>query len=146
MAALEEGFSGGCQCGAIRFNVAPGPVHQTVCHCRMCQRAVSNAFAPLADVDEERVTWNGKPKIYASSNIAERGFCEICGSPLFYRRPGTGIIEFMVGALDQPELYAPIANHGVESRLDWSKSLSCLKDKETFFTEGEVIKSHQSTP
>ena len=145
MPGLEAGFTGGCQGGEIRFSVAPGPVHQTVCHCRMCQRAVSNAFAPLADVDETRVTWAGTPKIYASSNIAERGFCATCGAPLFYRRPGTGVIEFMAGALDTPEAYQPIANHGVESRLPWSTTLPTLTDKETFFTKGETVKSHQAT-
>ena len=146
MAGLEDGFSGGCQCGAVRFTVAPGPVNQTICHCRMCQRAVSNAFAPLADVADDRVTWDCAPKCYASSNIAERGFCETCGAPLFYRRPGTGIIEFMAGALDQPERYAPIANHGIESRLAWPETLRNIDDKETFFTEGETVVSHQSTP
>lgn len=141
---LTGGFEGGCQCGACRYAVAPGPVHMTVCHCRMCQRATSNAFAPLADVEETRVTWTGTPKTYASSNIAERGFCAACGSPLFYRRPGTGVIEFMAGSLDHPERYAPVANHGVESRHDWLDALAGLPMKDTFFTEGEVMRSNQS--
>ncbi len=39
-ASLEDGFTGGCQCGACRFTVAPGPVFASLCHCRMCQRTV----------------------------------------------------------------------------------------------------------
>jgi len=140
---LEDGFSGGCQCGACRFTVMPGPVNQTVCHCAMCRRAVSNAFAPLADVAEDRVTWDGTPKTYASSNIAERGFCATCGSPLFYRRPGTGMIEIMAGALDAPDLYAPIRNHGAESRLDWLATLATIPSRDTFFSNGETVTSHQ---
>ena len=144
--ALEDGFSGGCQCGACRFTVSAGPVNQTVCHCRMCRRAVSNAFAPLADVAEGRVTWQGTPATYASSNIAERGFCGTCGAPLFYRRPGTGVIEFMAGALDKPEQYAPIRNHGSESRLPWLDALDTIPSRETFFSKGETVTSHQYEP
>ena len=145
-ASLDQGFTGGCQCGACRFTVTPGPVNQTVCHCRMCRRAVSNAFAPLADVDETRVAWTGTPKTYASSDIAERGFCATCGSPLFYRRPGTGVIEFMAGALDDPERYTPIRNHGAESKLDWPDTLATLPSRDTVFSNGETVTSYQHEP
>lgn len=136
-------FAGGCQCGARRFEVSAGPARLSVCHCRMCQRATGNAFAPLIEVAEARVRWTGAPATWASSNIAERGFRGIRGSPLFLRSSGTGTIEFMVGSLAHPAHYAPAWNHGVESRLPWLATLDDLPDRETFFHAGEIIVSHQ---
>lgn len=138
-----ETFLGACQCGAVRFAVSPGPARQTVCHCRMCQRATGNAFAPLIEVEDTRISWTGYAKTYRSSNVAERGFCDECGTPIFYRGFGRGTTEFMVGTIDTPIDYTPIANHGSESRLAWVFGLAAVAEKETFFSEGETVVSHQ---
>ena len=99
----SEPVTGGCQCGAVRFRLE-GLKRPTICHCRMCQKAFGSFFAPLVEV--ETSTWTrGTPKIFASSNMVDRGFCADCGTPLFYD-PGTGP-EFAVGALDNPNLAAP---------------------------------------
>lgn len=136
-------FQGACQCGAVRYSVAAGPARQTVCHCRMCQRATGNAFAPLMEIDDDRITWEGYAKTFRSSNIAERGFCDTCGTPLFYRGIGRDTTEFMVGTIDTEIAFTPIANHGTESRLAWVFGLAGVTEKETFFTEGETLVSHQ---
>lgn len=138
------GFAGGCQCGACRFDVAPGPAQVSVCHCRMCQRATGNAFAPLLEVAETRVAWAGTPATFASSNIAQRGFCGRCGTPLFYRDLRGGTIEFMAGCLDRPQTFDPRSNTGTESRLSWLAGLAALPDRETAPTPGETVVSHQS--
>ncbi len=136
-------FEGACQCGAVRYSVAPGPAKQTVCHCRMCQRATGNAFAPLMEVENDRITWTGYAKTFRSSNVAERGFCDECGTPIFYRRIGQDSTEFMVGTIDTEIDYRPVANHGIESRRGWVLELAGLTERETFFTGGEEIVSHQ---
>jgi hypothetical protein len=141
--SLEDGFTGGCQCGACRYDVARGPVRQTLCHCRMCQRAVSGPFAALAEVETTRVTWTGTPSVWASSNIAERGFCAACGSPLFYREIGGATIELTAGSLDHPEAYRPSSNHGTERRLAWLASLASLEDRETTLDTDVSLKSYQ---
>lgn len=143
---LENGFTGGCQCGALRYAVAPGPVRQSVCHCRMCQRATSNAFAPLVEAPHDRITWHGTPTIFASSNLGERGFCAACGAPIFLRSPGGDSTEFMAGSLDAPQRFAPEYNYGTESRLHWSRTLTALDDRETTLPEGITLTSFQSEP
>jgi hypothetical protein len=140
---LESGFSGGCQCGACRFEVAPGPVGQTLCHCRMCQRAVSGPFAALVEVPEERVTWSGMPALYSSSSIAERGFCAKCGSPLFCRSIGSGVIEFAAGALDRPEAFWPTENAGIERLQPWLESLTALPGRATAIDPGISLVCYQ---
>ena len=109
----------------------------------MCQRATGNAFAPLIEVASARVTWTGTPATWASSSIAERGFCAVCGSPLFYRQTGGATIELMAGGLDRPETFDPASNHGTESRLPWLARLSALPDRETVLAPGATLVSHQ---
>ncbi len=43
-------ITGGCQCGAIRYALHDAPTGASICHCRMCQKAFGNYFAPLAGV------------------------------------------------------------------------------------------------
>lgn len=120
---------GGCQCGALRFHISAGPARATLCHCRMCQRASGNAFAPLYEVPDGRISWSGQPKEWASSNLATRGFCDICGTPLYYRSQGT--TEIMAGTLTPDFPYRPHDNYGVESRMDWVATLHSLPDRPT---------------
>jgi hypothetical protein len=80
--------SGKCLCGAVRFAISYPTNWVAHCHCTMCQRAHGAAF----------VTWVSVPagafsvtegqaalKWFHSSKQAERGFCTLCGSSLFFR-------------------------------------------------------------
>jgi len=111
-------ITGGCQCGAVRYRVTGRLGDCGICHCRMCQRATGNAFAPL--VVATGVEWQGTPATWASSNIAERGFCARCGTPLFLRDFGSDETELMTGTLDDPEIAPPGHHVGIESRLSWA--------------------------
>ena len=123
--------SGSCQCGAVRFSVTPGPAKSTVCHCRMCQRATGNAFAPLLEVPNTRATITGPLATFASSTLAERGFCPTCGTPLFYRTIAGDTVEFMAGSLAPPFRFHPYDNSGTESRVRWLAGLGALPDRVT---------------
>ena len=138
-----EAFEGSCQCGTVRFRVAAGPAMHSVCHCRMCQRATGNVFAPLVEVDNARVHIEGQIKTYRSSNVAERGFCDRCGTPLFYRTIDSDTTEFMFGAINTGIDFPPTRNHGVESRQGWVLDLASLEDLETYFDEGKTVFSNQ---
>ncbi|MBC7156870.1 MAG: GFA family protein [Rhodobacteraceae bacterium] len=120
----EPAARGGCQCGAVRYSVAAGPAKSVVCHCRMCQRATGNAFAPLHEVPAAAVTWAGSPAEWASSDIARRGFCATCGTPLYYRSGDT--VELMAGTLAPPFAFRPVEQIAVESRRAWVHDLATL--------------------
>jgi hypothetical protein len=140
----EPEVTGSCQCGAVRYVIAAGPAKSTVCHCRMCQRAAGNAFAPLYEVMTGAIRWHGTPATWASSDEVERGFCGTCGTPMFYRGLRRDTTEVMAGTLAPGFDYRPVANHGVEARKVWLDMLGGLPMKETFFAPGESIHSHQS--
>jgi hypothetical protein len=131
--------TGGCQCGAVRYRVT-GPLGSAgICHCRMCQRAAGNIFAPL--VTARGVEWQGTPTRWASSDIAERGFCARCGTPLFMRNLDADADEFelMIGTLDDPGLAPPDHHYGIESRVVWLKLADGLPGYETGAKPGEKL-------
>ena len=116
--------SGGCQCGAVRYALHAKPAN-SICHCRMCQKAVGGPFAALAMVDAQDLTWTrGTPVLFASSSMAHRGFCATCGTPLTYQN-GRGI-EVTIGSLDNPAGAAPSEQVGAEARLPWLDTLTTL--------------------
>ena len=117
-------LSGGCQCGAVRYRIEEGLGRASICHCRMCQKAFGNAFAPL--VTARGLTWTrGAPSYFQSSNKVRRGFCRDCGTPLCYE-VSAGEPEIAIGSLDDPNQVAPQIQVGLEARLVWCASLPQL--------------------
>ncbi|WP_346912624.1 GFA family protein [uncultured Roseibium sp.] len=115
--------TGGCQCGAVRYEVGAFG-RASICHCRMCQKAFGNAFAPL--VTAKSITFTrGTPKHFQSSSKARRGFCGSCGTPLTYEFEGFGT-EIAICTLDDPSIAAPVLQVGLESRIPWCEGLDAL--------------------
>ena len=73
----------------------------------------------------------GAPALYRSSEIAERGFCAACGTPLTYRLLGHDGINVTIGSLDRPADIAPTEQFGVESVLPWFAGLAALPASRT---------------
>ena len=94
---------GGCECGAVRYAVN-GPMRKVVyCHCKQCQRTSGLYVAATACATEDFHLINETGlRWYQSSDIADRGFCEVCGSSLFYRASHGKHISIMTGTLDVP--------------------------------------------
>lgn len=116
-------FTGGCQCGAVRYEGeraaedAFAKVHW--CHCRMCQRAVGNVAATLVPVRKANLRWFGEPTLFQSSSLATRGFCDKCGTPLSFAYDRSPWACVTLGSLDEPAAMPPQIHFGVESALPW---------------------------
>ena len=97
--------TGGCQCGAVRFELNEAPAEYAACHCSIC-RKIGGGVTLSAMVPPGGATWatSDTLKTYDSSDWAERGFCSACGSSLFWRLkvpgPMQGLMYLSVGALD----------------------------------------------
>ncbi len=124
---------GGCQCGAVRYGFFAPLENAHACHCRMCQRAVGGAFALLAGGKKENFAWiKGAPAFFRSSNVAARGFCRECGTPLsFAYDMENARIYVTIGSLDAPGAAAIVMQCGVESRLPWVRFCEGVKEEET---------------
>jgi hypothetical protein len=113
-------LAGGCQCGAVRYRLVAEPTGANICHCRMCQKASGGPFMAFAGVRlSEFVVTSGAIATFSSSDIAERGFCARCGTPLTYRGLGSDRVSVTLGSLDDPGAVAPESQLGVESRVGW---------------------------
>jgi hypothetical protein len=135
-------WTGGCQCGAVRYHLLAPPEHASICHCRMCQRASGQPFMAFARVKNEHLRWTrGSPSIFASSNIVERGFCSGCGTPLTYRRVEGDTISVTIGSLDDPEAARPVVQFGIEGKLAWTGALDALPVKctEDWMRENRIV-------
>ncbi|MEP7456923.1 GFA family protein [Phyllobacterium sp. SB3] len=118
-------YTGGCQCGAVRFRVEGTLGNPSICHCRMCQKAFGNFFAPLVSVTHSDLKWTrGEPKRFQSSNHVKRGFCSECGTPLTYEAPDG--IALAIGVFDEPENLAPTVQWGLEDKLPYVDALRDL--------------------
>src|SRR4051812_770347 len=81
----EITMTGGCLCGAVRYEARLEKPEGYYCHCRMCQLAFGNVRAALVNVRKDQVAWTaGTPTRHPSSKIALRGFCGRCGTPLTF--------------------------------------------------------------
>lgn len=126
---MSETWSGGCQCGAVRYRFTGKPRGAHICHCRMCQKAFGAFYAPLVGgpMDTFEVT-RGEIALFRSSDLVERGFCRDCGTPLSFNHVGGHWMSVSIGSLDQPEAFPPKDQHGANSRLIWVNALGTLPD------------------
>ena len=124
-------YSGGCQCGAVRFRVEGDLGTASICHCRMCQKAFGSFYAPLVGLaDGAELVWTrGEPTRYQSSNHVARGFCAKCGTPLTYEAPGD--LGIAIGAFDHPQEVAPVIQYGVEGKLPYADRMSSIPERRT---------------
>lgn len=120
---MSEGaatITGGCLCGAIRYEASVPLIDVHYCHCRMCQKAFGNLFGVFGSVPRAALRFTaGSPKHYRSSPYAERGFCAGCGTPLTFRYLKSEWIAVSIGSLDQPQAARPEIHWGIESQVPW---------------------------
>jgi len=123
-------YSGGCQCGAVRFRVEGALGDASICHCRMCQKASGNFYQPLVSVRRAKLLWTrGEPKRFRSSNAVWRGFCADCGTPLTFE--ASDGIALAIGAFDHPAEIAPVIQWGIEAKLPYVDAIPALPGEET---------------
>jgi len=125
-----EVMTGGCQCGAVRFAVTAPLGTASICHCRMCQKAVGGFYAPYVSTRPGTLSFTrGAPSHFQSSSHARRGFCGRCGTPLTFEAPDG--IALAIGAFDEPAAIAPSLQYGLESKLAYADILGELPGTET---------------
>ena len=123
--------SGGCLCGAVRFEAELPTRWCAHCHCSMCRRAHGAGYVTWAGFPSsqfrlrqggEQLTW------YASSPGARRGFCRACGSTmLFESERWAGETHVALGCLDGPIDRRPQANVFFDTHVDWMPIDETLK-------------------
>ncbi|MEL6464937.1 MAG: GFA family protein [Pseudomonadota bacterium] len=100
--------TGGCLCGAVRFVACNVPTSFGICHCTSCRRWTGSALCEVS-VQTEDLTWTGTEHIAtrASSGWAERAWCRVCGTNLYFRQTKQdkwfGATDLPLGLFDDPD-------------------------------------------
>ena len=121
---MEQLLSGGCACGAVRYETEAEPVLMLNCHCRDCQKSSGSAFAAVVVVPKDAVQMSGEPRYHRvvgqAGKAVERGFCPTCGSQVitnFERMPD--VLGLKAGTLDDPSLFKPTVEIFTDSAQPW---------------------------
>jgi hypothetical protein len=94
--------TGSCLCGGVTFELHGDLRNSVACHCVQC-RKTSGHYVSATQVgpDQLKITNDKTLQWYRSSPPAERGFCNTCGSSLFWRHDAdNGATSVMSGTLD----------------------------------------------
>ncbi len=121
---MSAEYTGGCLCGAVRYRAAAEPRYATHCHCAMCRRSSGAPMVTWVAFPTASLTYTlGAPRLYRSSDTAERGFCAACGSQLTFRyQEGSDEIDISAGSLDDPDaIIAPRDHLWTSSQVAWLK-------------------------
>ena len=121
---MGQKLSGGCACGAIRYETEADPVVMLNCHCRDCQRATGSGYAAIMVVPKADVRVSGEPRYHRivgkAGKAVERGFCPNCGSQVLAkleRMPD--VLGLQAGSLDDPVRYRPSMDLFTASAQPW---------------------------
>lgn len=111
-------LKGQCLCGAVTVQALTAKPRLRACHCDMCRQHTSSMFISI-DTEQDGMTIEGPAKSFRSSDWAERGFCETCGSTLWYgtvhdgaRHLSAGLFEGAAGGEMKLEFFADQCPHG----------------------------------
>jgi len=117
-------YTGGCVCGALRYEFTSEPTTVYTCHCTECQKVSASAFGMSVRVsaDDFKIT-QGETKSVAS--VADSGrtkiglFCAECGTRVCNKPAAGALVVVKAGSLDNPNWFKPIAHIWTRSAQSW---------------------------
>ena len=136
MGGSEIRYTGGCLCGALRFEARGTPAFMGHCYCGDCRKASGSGFIPFMSfaADAVRITGAARQTIAKSvrGTDAVRNFCPSCGGLVFGGIVGKDTEHTIyAGALDDPALFRPAIAIFNRDRPDWAPLPPGLKVFET---------------
>jgi hypothetical protein len=118
--------TGGCLCGAVRYEVEWPPRALVICHCSDCQKQAGSAFSVVGITRRDHLKLSGELSRFVHSGSSgqpvTRLFCGDCGSPVLTDTPEVekrGNIFFQAGTLDDTTDLAPTAHYWTASAQRW---------------------------
>ena len=105
-------FTGGCLCGAVRYECAAEPVIAGHCHCDDCRRSSGTGHCSHLGVPKAAFSVTGDTTVYEkpadSGNVVGRHFCPTCGAAVYSVNSGMAEMAFpRVSSLDDPDVFQP---------------------------------------
>ncbi len=120
----DEQLTGGCACGAVRYEISGAPEFEFICHCRHCQQASGSGHGAGMVVSKQALELTGDVTFHDresdSGTTVSRGFCRKCGCPVLNRNSGyPDTVYVQAGSLDEPEKFSPQKSLFAASAPPW---------------------------
>ncbi len=117
-------ITGGCACGAVRYEITAEPVAQLHCQCSICRKLSGTGHSGFMAFPRDGVKLTGKLSSWSytadSGANATRSHCPACGSPVTGENSRiASVMGIMVGSLDDPSVFKPQAVVFTQSGYDW---------------------------
>jgi len=122
-------YTGGCMCGAIRYELNCESPWSVYCHCESCRKHTGAPVAVLVAGLPEYVTWTaGERALYESSAGRQRGFCRDCGTSLTWEAESNGSwLGLHISTFDNPEALPASEHVFCDDAISWVKLTDGLK-------------------
>ena len=137
-------LTGGCMCGAVRFEATGESFGVAHCHCHSCRKHNGGPVVTLAGYTADQVTFSGEVrKIYESSPGVGRAFCGNCGTPLTWEGDGGDmgpILELHISTFDNPDALVPTAHSFDPERIAWFDVADNLPRYEGFASGSKLLR------
>lgn len=119
-------LTGGCFCGALRYEAGGEPYNATLCWCETCRRTTGAPAVAWFSVPREAFRFTGaEPTRFASSEHGVRGFCPTCGAQLLFedaRYPDE--VDVATATLDDPDAVPPRDQTFTRSAPGWGREMT----------------------
>jgi hypothetical protein len=126
MANAEAMFTGGCLCGALRFEADGEPLYAGHCYCGDCRKASGSGFMPFMAFARGAVRFTGAARAFRSPSargtVSVRNFCALCNSLVHGgERDSSDSFTIYAGALDDPTRFHPTMAIFTRGRPAWAE-------------------------
>ena len=124
MSEARNGFSGGCLCGAVRYEAQGEPLYAGFCFCADCRKASGSGAIPFIGVSADQVRFRGRTTQFRSTSFrgteSVRNFCPRCGGLVFGGVVGKDTSHTLyAGSLDDPSVFEPTMAIFLRDKPDW---------------------------
>ena len=130
-------LSGKCLCEKVSIKLTPKSTEIGACHCSTCRQW---SGGPYLAIESDQVSLSGDSiSRYDSSEWAERGFCNQCGTHLFYKLKSNGTHYVPVGLLAEHPDMALTHQIFIDSKpayYNFAEQTSCMTGAEVFAAFG----------
>jgi hypothetical protein len=125
MSDVPKRYTGGCLCGALRYQAEGEPLMAGHCYCADCRKASGSGFIPFIGFARDAVSFSGNVLSYrskaASGGDAVRNFCPVCGGLVFGGEiDASNSFTIYAGSLDEPSLFRPKVAIFTRDRPAWA--------------------------
>lgn len=126
-------------CGAVKYQVTGALRPVVACHCGQCQKASGHHVAATsAQRKDFKLLEDQGLKWFSSSVGIRRGFCQQCGSNLFWDKAALPTISIFAGTLDQPSGLELVEHIYVEEKADYYQLTDGLPQRQGFSITAKV--------